>query len=146
MRFSNISFNGSYKEGYIPRNSDKDLVREIQYARPFLRQIAYSMPEDKDLFVSLEKDEDEKQFINTFCIDRKKGFESNSLAKTYGTCYSVGLSYTEKVFQGIKREYPKLYPSVVGKFINRLGRIDSEITISKNLTEENANIFNQIYP
>lgn len=146
MEIKRISFNGYYKEGYIMNNRDKNLISELRQARPFLRQIAYSMPNDKDLFVRIEKNEDGKDVLKTYCVENDRDREPVKIAETTGCRYSMGLGYTQDVIKGIRNNYPEIYHDVIETFVTKLKRIDNEIINSRDLPEERKDIFNKIYP
>lgn len=144
MKISEISFTGAYKEAFVKRDEDIKVKNELNQARPFLRQIAYSMPKEKDLYVRAGKDKEGNSCLQAFYMD--KDYEKKLLAKSYGNEFTTGLSFTEKVLSGIKKHYPEIYLYTLTNFITKLSKIDNEKINSKYLNEENADLFNKLYP
>lgn len=125
MKISKISFTG-YKEKIPPKEQlDPTIVKALDNARPYLRQIGNSMPFQRDLVISINDDSCDT-IILAHDVNQKTQ-KSKLLAKgTEHTLTEHGLDFVNKVFEGLEKNNKKEFKEIASKFVKKLYRVQEE--------------------
>ena len=104
MKISPITFKGYQEEVTVinPIFVDSGVLKTLDNARPYLRQIGNSMPYNRDLYIKFQDDGCDT-ILSAYDYD-KKNHKAKLLARvTEHTSTEHGLDFVDKVFAGLKK-------------------------------------------
>ena len=126
MRVSNISFKGGYRElDTVVKGPDAAVVKALENARPYLRQIGHSIPYPRDLVVTVTDDGCDT-FLSAYDYNRNNKKTTLLAKRNEHTMTEHGLDFVQRVFEGLEKNNKKEFREIAADFVKKLGKIQEE--------------------
>ena len=124
MQISKISFKGYTEIKKLPKNPDKTVVRAFKNARPFLRQIGYSMPDHRDLVINLTTKKgsfnSNYTIMNAYDYNKETGITNLLAQADEHNITEYGLDFVRDVFLGLRKHNEQEFKNIAADFVTKL--------------------------
>lgn len=127
MKTDRISFGMGYKELHtVVRAPVPEVIKALDNARPYLKQIGNSMPYPRDLVITV-KDNGCDTLLIAYDVNNKTKKARQLAVKNEHNMTEHGLDFVQSVFEGIELYSKKDFKEVACDFVKRLYRVQEDL-------------------
>lgn len=126
MNITPVSFKGYTEDATVVKRVDPYVRKSLDNARPYLRQIGYSMPYPRNLYITVT--DDGCDIILSAYDYNLKNKKTKLLARgTEHTLTEHGLDFVNKVFEGLKKNCSSgEFKNIAAGFVTKFNKIQNE--------------------